>query len=127
MTMFRNDHEAALARLSALEAENARLLAENASLRAPKPPPPVVHARDDRPPCMFHVRVDRVPAGGGMNHEAVLARIAELEIENARLVDENHALQVPQSAPPERVELEPPYQHLITWRTVLQFVLLLLS
>jgi hypothetical protein len=62
-----------------------------------------------------------------MNHEAVLARIAELEIENARLVDENHALQVPQSAPPERVELEPPYQHLITWRTVLQFVLLLLS
>jgi hypothetical protein len=47
MTMFRNDHEAALARLSALEAENARLLAENASLRAPKPPPPVVHAADE--------------------------------------------------------------------------------
>jgi hypothetical protein len=43
---YRSDHDAALARLDALEAENARLVAENERLRAPKTPPQVVPASD---------------------------------------------------------------------------------
>jgi hypothetical protein len=38
MTTYRDDHEAALARLAALEAEHAKLVAENERLRAPKKP-----------------------------------------------------------------------------------------
>ena len=37
MSMFRDDHEAALVRLAVLEHEHARVLAENARLREDKP------------------------------------------------------------------------------------------
>lgn len=37
---YRNDHDAAVARVEALERENARLSAENAKLRGPAAPKP---------------------------------------------------------------------------------------
>jgi hypothetical protein len=49
MTTFRDDHEAALARLTALEAENARLVAENERLRGQ--PTPITSERSGEVPA----------------------------------------------------------------------------
>jgi hypothetical protein len=48
------------------------------------------------------------------DHEATLARIADLEVANAALAAENEALR----AATRLVELEPPYSHLIRLRDV---------
>jgi hypothetical protein len=53
--------------------------------------------------------------GGEQDHEAVLARIAELEAANARLTAENDALRRQAT---ELVELEPPYSHLVRLRDI---------
>lgn len=50
---YRNDQEAALARLDVLEAEHARLLAENARLRSGKPAPVVESYVVDEPAPRF--------------------------------------------------------------------------
>jgi hypothetical protein len=49
------------------------------------------------------------------DHEATLARIAELEAANAKLAAENEALRSQQA---ELVELEPPYSHLVRLRDI---------
>jgi hypothetical protein len=51
MSTFRNDHEAALARVAVLEAEHARLVAENQQLRRKGTPAPAPYplAVDDPP------------------------------------------------------------------------------
>ena len=80
---FRDDIDAAYARLEVLESENRKLVEENALLCR--------RATPVRPP---------IPE----DHDAVLARIDELERENSRLVAENERFRNGAPLPP----LDPP-------------------
>jgi hypothetical protein len=86
---FRDDREAALARIEILERENRELIAENTRLRKASSP----HS------------VAKLPPGRREDHEAVHAHIHRLEMQKGQLIAENAKVRA--GAPPPPAEPPP--------------------
>jgi len=76
MLPFRNDHEAALARIDALEHDNARLAAENATLRAPA----VAKKEERRRPFVALAIMGAVVVAGGLTATLAFAASASSDV-----------------------------------------------